>query len=126
MLPEELTDAYIGHLMAEPKRHVTGLGELTDEEASALGRLVNDLARALVQVQGAEHVYSFVLGDEVDHLHIHVVPRYPGTPREYWGSRLGEWPAAPRGGVNEMAAVCDLIQGAVAREPAQDSGTPWR
>ena len=28
---------YLGYLMAEPKRHVPGLAELTDEEAQALG-----------------------------------------------------------------------------------------
>jgi histidine triad (HIT) family protein len=30
---------YLGHLVAEPKRHVEGLDELTAEEAEALGGL---------------------------------------------------------------------------------------
>jgi diadenosine tetraphosphate (Ap4A) HIT family hydrolase len=81
--------------MIEPKRHVAGLGELTDGEAAALGVLVNNLGRALKDSEGAEHVYSFVLGDEVPHLHIHLVPRYSGAPREYWGVRASQWPDAP-------------------------------
>jgi histidine triad (HIT) family protein len=47
-------------------------------------------ARALKAVVGAEHVYSFVLGHHVPHLHIHVLPRYPGAPREFWGTRVDE------------------------------------
>jgi histidine triad (HIT) family protein len=71
--------AYRGYLVVEPKRHAPGWGDLTDEEAAALGRVVNRLARALKEVAAAEHVYSFVFGDGVPHLHVLVVPRYPGT-----------------------------------------------
>ena len=81
--------------MAEPRRHAAGMGDLTDREAGALGLLVNRLARALKDVAGAEHVYSFVLADGLAHLHIILAPRYASTPREYWGVRLREWPDAP-------------------------------
>jgi histidine triad (HIT) family protein len=80
---EENADAYLGHLMVEPKRHAPGLADLTDTEAQALGLLVARLSRALKTSEVAEHVYAFVLGDHVAHLHIHLVPRYPGAPREY-------------------------------------------
>lgn len=109
--PAGRSDSYLGYLIAEPKRHVVGLGELTDDEAAALGRLVNRLARALRDVQGAEHVYSFVFGDgRVRHLHVHVVPRYPGTPDDYRGYRVTEWSEAPRGGIDEMTAWCDRLR----------------
>jgi histidine triad (HIT) family protein len=54
-------------------------------------------SRALREVAGAEHVYAKVIGDGVPHLHAHLVPRYPGAPREYWWDRLMEWPNARRG-----------------------------
>jgi histidine triad (HIT) family protein len=54
---------------------------------------------------GAEHVYSFVLGDGLAHLHVVLAPRYAGTPREYWGVRLREWPDAPRVGEDEMRSL---------------------
>ena len=114
ILPPDLTDVYLGYLMIEPKRHVVGWGDLTDSEASALGVLVNDLARVLKVTEGAEHVYSFVLGDAVPHLHIHLVPRYPGAPREYWGVRVDEWPGAPRGSAAEIAEVCDRLRRGLA------------
>jgi len=109
--PASDREVYLGYLIAEPKRHVVGLGDLTDEEAGALGQLVNNLARALRAAAGAEHMYSFVFGDgEVRHLHVHLVPRYPGTPHEYRGYRVTEWPGAPRGGTGEMTALCDRVR----------------
>lgn len=108
--PPDLTDVYLGYLMIEPKRHVAGLGELTDEEAAGLGVLTNNLASALKAGEGAEHVYSFVLGDEVAHLHVPLVPRYPGTPTEYWGGRISQSPGAPRGDVDDITAACDRLR----------------
>ena len=97
--------AYRGYLVAEPMRHATGLGDLTDPEAVAMGLLVNRLARALKQVAEAEHVYSFVFGDGLAHLHVVLAPRYAGTPREYWGVRLREWPDAPHVREDEMRTL---------------------
>jgi diadenosine tetraphosphate (Ap4A) HIT family hydrolase len=109
-------ETYLGHLIAEPKRHVRGLGELTDAEAAALGRLTNDLGRALRATESAEQVYSFVVGDgPPDHLHVHVVARYPGTPHEFTGFNVFEWVDAPRGGTAEMTAVCDRIRAVLLR-----------
>jgi histidine triad (HIT) family protein len=105
-------DISLGWLMVEPRRHVAELADLTDSEAAALGSLVSRLARALHQSEGAEHVYSFVLGDglAIPHLHIHVIPRYPGTPREYWGQRVTEWTGGPRGDADASRQVSDRLR----------------
>jgi histidine triad (HIT) family protein len=109
------TDAYLGHLVVEPKRHVEGLAELTPEEAAALGRVVSELARALRSSEEAEQISSFVFGDGREpHLHVHVVPRYPGTPRDYRGLRVTEWPGAPRGGADEIVALCDRLRASIS------------
>jgi len=97
---------YLGYLMVEPRRHTPGLADLTDEEAKSLGLLVARLSHALKESEGAEHVYAFVLGDQVPHLHVHLVPRYPGAPPKYWGMRVDEWPDAPRGGADAVDALC--------------------
>jgi histidine triad (HIT) family protein len=76
----DVETAYLGWLIAETKRHTPGLAEVTDSEAQALGLLVARLSRALKASEGAEHIYSFVLGNNVPHLHIHVI-RIRG-PRE--------------------------------------------
>lgn len=88
--------AYRGHLVVEPRRHVAGLGDLDASEASALGQASSQMAHLLEIAQGAEHVYMYVAGDGMAHLHVHLVPRYPGTPRAYWGPAVTRWPDAPR------------------------------
>lgn len=101
---------YLGYLMVEPKRHAPRLFDLTDEEAQAIGLMIARLSRALRDSEHAEHVYVFVIGDGVPHVHFHVVPRYPQAPREFWGVHVDEWPDAPHGGPDEMAAFCDRLR----------------
>lgn len=81
-----------GHLLIEPERHVRDFTELNDEEANALGGLIKRGASAIKSVLCAEHVYMFRINDKVAHFHIHLVPRYQGTPKEYWGLKIMEWP----------------------------------
>ncbi|HEU5349107.1 MAG TPA: HIT family protein [Ktedonobacterales bacterium] len=115
-IPDGQRTVYCGWLIVEPKRHAPGLADLTDEEAQALGLLVTRLSRALKAVVGAEHIYSFVLGNNVPHLHIHLVPRYPGTPREYWGVNIDEWPDAPQSDAQALADLCDQIRAFLAQQ----------
>lgn len=97
---------YLGWLVVETRRHIPGLAELDDDEAQRLGLLVGRLSRALKAIQGAEHVYLFVMGHAVPHLHVHLLPRYPGTPRAYWGANIDEWPEAPQGDEQDIEALC--------------------
>jgi histidine triad (HIT) family protein len=98
---------YLGHLFVEPWRHAPGLGDLTDLEARAVGWWCTRASRALREVAGAEHVYAAVIGDRVPHLHVHLTPRYPGTPPEYWWEKVAQWPDAPRGLPPQIA---DLVR----------------
>ena len=111
------TDHYLGHLFIEPKRHVPGLGDLTEAESQSIGVYTSRLARALIATEGMEHVYAFVIGDHVPHLHVHVIGRYPGAPREYWGPKVDEWPQAPRGIEAEIAKVATRVQAALKKHP---------
>ncbi len=36
--------------------------------------------------------------------------RYPHTAREFWWTRVDEWPSAPRGGANEVSQLADRIR----------------
>ncbi|HEX6392383.1 MAG TPA: HIT family protein [Acidimicrobiales bacterium] len=111
------SDIALGWLVVEPKRHVPGLGDLNADEAAAVGVLVSRLARALVEVEGAEHVYSFVFGDGLaaGHLHVHLMPRYPGTPREFWQQRVVGWPDGPRGNAEATESLSRRLAGYLAR-----------
>ena len=108
--------AYLGYLFVEPRRHAATLADLTDQEAQALGLLVTRLSRALRQSENAAHIYAFVFGDNVPHLHVHLVPRYPGAPREYWGLAVTDWPHAPKGGATEIAALCRRVRASLATD----------
>jgi histidine triad (HIT) family protein len=104
---------YLGYLMVEPRRHVAELGDLTPDEAASMGRLAARASAALRDQGGAEHVYAAVIGHGVDHLHLHLIPRYPNSPREYWWTRVDEWPDAPRGGAQAVTALVARLRQAL-------------
>jgi ATP adenylyltransferase len=73
-----------GHLLIVPRRHVSGLGELSTEEYDATMRLLRD---AVACVEVAMRPGGVNIGVNVgqaagagiaDHLHAHVVPRWVG------------------------------------------------
>lgn len=101
---------YLGHVLVEVKRHVAELADLTGEEAAAVGLWTTRVAKALLNTEPMEHVYSFFIGDGVPHVHIHVIGRYPGAPREYWGARVDEWPDAPKGTPKEIEQVATHVR----------------
>lgn len=101
---------YMGHIFVEPKRHAPLLSDLMKEEAEAIGYYTSIVAKALVAILEVEHVYSFVIGDRIPHVHVHVIGRYPGAPREYWGVKVDEWPDAPQGTHEEIETVAESIK----------------
>ena len=113
---EEEQPTYLGYLMVETKRHTPGLAELTYDEAQAIGPLAARLSCALKASEGAEHIYAFVFGHHIPHFHLHIVARYPGAPREYWGVHVDEWPDAPHGGDSEIAALCARLRSYLENE----------
>lgn len=115
-------DAYLGYAFVETRRHVAGIGELSRDEAAAIGTLVNDLGAALRSSEGAEHVYAHVYGDGVPHLHVHLQARYPATPRDFWPRRLDDgaiatsltsWPEAPRGDLGTVRELSRRLASAI-------------
>jgi histidine triad (HIT) family protein len=99
-------DVYLGHVLVTPRRHASGFADLDDDEASAMGRSIAHLSRAL-QAAGAERVYSLTIGHGVAHLHVHLVPRWPGTPEDIPWHQVDDWEGARRGdfaAANALAA----------------------
>lgn len=94
-----------GYLLIETKRHIQEFTEMSPEEAAALGELISAGTQLIKNKMGAEHVYLFRINDKVPHLHLHLVPRYPGTPKEFWGFKISEWPGNPKIGLEEIKQV---------------------
>lgn len=106
----EEKEYYLGHVFVEPKRHVAELADPTENEAQTIGVYTSRVAKALLHTQGMERIYTFVIGDAVPHVHVHVIGRYPGAPREYWGPKVDEWPEAPRGKESEIGQVAGRLR----------------
>jgi histidine triad (HIT) family protein len=109
-IAEGQANTYLGWLVIETQRHIPGIADLSDQEGQAVGLLAARLSRVLKNITAAEHIYVFVMGHNVPHFHLHLLPRYPGTPREFWGLRVDEWPGAPHGGEAEIADLCDRLR----------------
>lgn len=102
---------YLGHIMIDLKRHAPTLADMTVEEAQAFGLIMNKVSKALRVSENAEHIYAFVSGDSVPHLHMHLVARYPNTPKEYWGpSVVYDWEDAPMGDDYEVIKLCKRLK----------------
>ena len=109
-LGKDEKEHYLGHLFIESKRHVAELADLTGQEAQMIGLFTSRVANALLHTQGMEHIYTFFIGDGVPHVHVHVIGRYPGAPREFWGTKVDEWPEAPKGSEHEIEQVADRVR----------------
>lgn len=85
-----------GYLLIETRRHIRDFPEMNAEEAAALGELIQKGSALIQNKMGAEHVYLFRINDKVAHLHLHLAPRYPNTPKEFWGMKVSEWTGNPK------------------------------
>ena len=116
-VPKPESDSnYLGYYMIESRRHFKGIYDSEQAEAEAIGRAQRALSIAVKAALDCEHVYFFVLGDGIPHLHIHVVAKYKGAPREYWGPKVDEWPDAPRGGINEVLEANSIVKAQLAKQ----------
>lgn len=129
-----------GHTLVISKRCVLGIHELSDEEAADFGVAVARATRA-VRVATGRDAYNLAAhigeeaGQEVMHLHMHVVPRTPGDFGSHRGllgmrrhrcSDLAPQPAPlPDGAFDgDVAELRDALRAASAAAGAAADGTP--
>jgi|YelNatPaOPRAMG01_1025707.scaffolds.fasta_scaffold06186_3 diadenosine tetraphosphate (Ap4A) HIT family hydrolase len=65
-----------GYLILEYRRHVTEITDLSAQERAQLAEDVNTCASVLQSVLHPDKINYVILGNEVPHLHVHVIPRY--------------------------------------------------
>jgi diadenosine tetraphosphate (Ap4A) HIT family hydrolase len=107
----------LGHLLVVPRRHADTWAELTEQEAAQIGSAAAALGGALRRVTKAERLYSAVIGHHSAHFHLHLFPRYPGTPAELSWTECDEWPGCPRGAAPEIAAFVEQLRGSAGSGP---------
>ena len=67
-----------GHLLIIPKKHVVWMQEVDDETISGIFKLTKKLMLALKNGLPCTYVQVSVVGNEVPHFHIHLIPRHDG------------------------------------------------
>ncbi|MDH5676921.1 MAG: HIT family protein [Myxococcales bacterium] len=73
-----------GHVLVIPRRHAVQLGDLSEDEAANVFRLVHRVAQALpksgLRCEGyrLSQVNGAAAGQDVFHVHFHLVPRFRG------------------------------------------------
>lgn len=65
-----------GHTLIIPKEHHKMMGETPDEIISDMFVKAKKIMRTIRKVTGADYVAVSVVGLDVPHFHIHLVPRY--------------------------------------------------
>ena len=63
-----------GHTLVVPKREVDYFFDLSDDEIAAMQVFAKKVAKAIKQAFPCKKVAQAVIGLEVDHAHIHLVP----------------------------------------------------
>jgi diadenosine tetraphosphate (Ap4A) HIT family hydrolase len=94
-----------GWLILVPRRHVTTIAELSDDEAAALGTWQVRLSRALHEVTGCVKTYviQFAEQEGFGHVHFHIVPRMPDIPDDHRGPKIfGYLTRPPAPGIDEQ------------------------
>ena len=64
-----------GHTLLIPKAHYRWFYEMPDELSDHVFRISKKLAKELGAQQGTEYVRLSIMGDEVPHVHVHLVPQ---------------------------------------------------
>src|SRR5215510_4899644 len=102
-----------GHVLIVPKEEKATLGQLSDESAAAIGRVLPRLCRAVIKATGAT-AYNVLQNNgaaahqAVMHVHFHIIPKHGDA-----GLGIG-WKAGSLDG-KEGAALAEKVRAAVGQ-----------
>jgi histidine triad (HIT) family protein len=111
--PLEDDKTYPGHLLVTPRRHVADFAGLESSEAAEMGLQIQRFSAAVKHL-GAPRVYVATIGHRVDHLHVHLLPRWPETPDTVPWHAVDDWPGARRIDAAAARALVGQIQAFLA------------
>jgi histidine triad (HIT) family protein len=75
-----------GHLLVIPKKHYEWMQDVPDSLITDVYTEAKKLMKALIKSMGADYVTLTVVGKDVPHFHVHLLPRY-------YNDGLKPWPA---------------------------------
>lgn len=95
-----------GHILLIPKEHYQMISDLPDELLSYLFVKAKELMRKLKKAMKADFVVLSVVGIDVPHFHIHLLPRYKNDGlADFWPTKKYQ--------DGEMEAVAEKIRGVI-------------
>ncbi|MFA6257669.1 MAG: HIT domain-containing protein [Candidatus Paceibacterota bacterium] len=65
-----------GHLLIIPKKHIVWMQDADDETISEIFKLAKKLMLAIKKGVGCDYVQLSIVGKDVPHFHVHLIPRY--------------------------------------------------
>ncbi len=97
-----------GHTLVVPREHSVGILDAGPAAVAATMGLVQEVARAMTSALGASGVVLLNAsgphsGQSVDHLHVHVVPRWAGDQATMWPETRSSHP--PVADAHELVAA---------------------
>lgn len=102
-----------GWIFVVLRRHATELYELSRDERARLIEDVNRMAQALAAVYRPVKMNYELLGNQVAHIHWHLIPRLAGDPEPRWPVWRVEHEATPLP-ADEAAGRIASLRGALA------------
>jgi histidine triad (HIT) family protein len=104
-----------GHTLVVPKEHYERMGDLPAGQAGAVGAAIATIAPAVEDAVGAPastiaYNNGPEAGQEIDHVHAHVIPRYAGDGAGAVHSLFRERPELAEDDMSAIAAdIADLV-----------------
>lgn len=65
-----------GHMLIIPKKHIAWMQEADDKTIADIFKLTKKMILAMKKSLKCDYVQISVVGNEVPHFHIHLIPRY--------------------------------------------------
>lgn len=100
----DINPANEGHVLVIPKKQVEFVWDLEDDDYEALMKIVKKIALHLREKTGCKYVGSSVIGTDVPHAHVHLVP-FDKTSQFY---NIGRGTNSPSS--DELAIVAEKLR----------------
>lgn len=84
----DINPVHPGHVLVIPKKEVDYIFDLSDEEYSALMLFAKRVAKAIKQAIPCRKVGVTVIGLDVPHTHVHLVPMNEGADMNFCAPKL--------------------------------------
>ena len=84
----DINPVHPGHVLVIPKKEVDYIFDLSDEEYSALMLFAKRVAKAIKQAIPCRKVGVTVIGLDVPHTHVHLVPMNTGADMNFCAPKL--------------------------------------